>query len=315
MDPLKKEKNPIAFKAQVSDDKTLSIDMFDVIGQTMFGDGITAESVKNAMDEAGEYSSVVLNVSSPGGDMFQGVSIRNLLSQCGKPVSINVVGMCASAASLVATAGKVTMAPGTCYMLHEAQGMSMGDADTMRKMADTLDTVTSSASALYTEKTGKSKKDILALMKAETWMTPEQAVKDGFADCIGGKKMQVTNSFDLSLFRNIPEEFKNQEKTKEVDGEHLTAGDFCYVGNPDDTSTWSLPWKFSTAEKTKSHLRDALARFDQDEVIPPAHRDEVYAKLLRLCKEHGIEVSRRGNAKNESSLDIYAHQLEINKRK
>jgi hypothetical protein len=58
-----------------------------------------------------------------------------------------------------------------------------------------------------------------------------------------------------------------------------------------------------------------LARFDQDEVIPPAHRDEVYAKLLRLCKEHGIEVSRRGNAKNESSFDIYAHQLEINKRK
>jgi ATP-dependent protease ClpP protease subunit len=314
MDPLKKEKRPIAFKALAADG-TLSIDMFDVIGQTMFGDGITAESVKNAMDTAGEYSSITMNVSSPGGDMFQGIAIRNLLSQCGKPVNINVVGMCASAASLVATAGKVTMAPGTCYMLHPAQGMSMGDASTMRKMADTLDTVTISASALYTEKTGKSKKEILALMDAETWLTPEQAVKEGFADQIGGKKLQVTNSFDLSLFRNIPEEFKNEAKTKEVDGEHLTAGDFAYVGNPDDTSTWSLPWKFSTDEKTKSHLRDALARFDQDEVIPPAHKDEVYAKLLRLCKEHGIDVSRRGNAKNESSLDLYAKQLEINRRK
>jgi ATP-dependent protease ClpP protease subunit len=177
MDPLKQEKKPIAFKAQVDDDKTLSIDMFDAIGQTMFGDGITAESVKNAMDQAGDFSSITMNVSSPGGDLFQGVSIRNLLKQCGRPVNINVVGMCASAASLVATAGKVTMAPGTCYMLHEAQGMSMGDADTMRKMADTLDTVTSSASALYTEKTGKSKKDILALMKAET-RTVSQTVSE-----------------------------------------------------------------------------------------------------------------------------------------
>jgi ATP-dependent protease ClpP protease subunit len=209
MDPLKQEKKPIAFKAQTSN-KELSLDIFDVIGESWFGDGITAESVKNAMTDAGEFSSVIVNVSSPGGDLYQGVSIRNLLMQCGKPVNINVVGMCASAASLIATAGKVTMAPGTTLMIHEAQGMSMGDADTMRKMADVLDTVTNSASDLYVEKTGKSKADILALMKAETWMTPSEAVQKGFADLIGGKKLEVKNSFDLSLFRNVPAEVKNE---------------------------------------------------------------------------------------------------------
>jgi hypothetical protein len=89
-----------------------------------------------------------------------------------------------------------------------------------------------------------------------------------------------------------------EAKTKEVDGEKLTAGDFVYVGNADDTSTWSLPWHFSTEALTQSHLRDALARFDQDEVIPASHKDEVYAKLLRLCKEHGIKVDSKGNPKN-----------------
>ena len=208
MDPLRKDKTPIAFRAQTSN-KELSLDIFDVIGESFFGEGITVDAVKGAMEEAGDFSSVIVNVSSPGGDMFQGVSIRNLLSQCGKPVNINVVGMCASAASLIATSGKVTMAPGTCYMLHEAQGMSMGDADTMRKMADTLETVTSSAADLYVEKTGKPKVDVLAHMKAETWLTPEEAVKNGYADSVGGKKAPVKNSFDLSLFRNAPAELKN----------------------------------------------------------------------------------------------------------
>ena len=122
----------------------------------------------------------------------------------------------------------------------------------------------------------------------------------------------------------------NAAKTKEVAGEHLTAGDFIYVGNPDDTSTWSLPWHFSTEEKTKSHLRDALARFDQDKVIPKAHKPEAHAKLVRIAKQHGIDVS--DDAKNFTEgvitctsganaglsatvLELHQHQIEILRRK
>jgi uncharacterized protein len=53
----------------------------------------------------------------------------------------------------------------------------------------------------------------------------------------------------------------DEPKTKRVDGEDLTADCFLIVGDKDDTSIWKLPWKFSTDEKTKSHLRNALARF------------------------------------------------------
>lgn len=81
-----------------------------------------------------------------------------------------------------------------------------------------------------------------------------------------------------------------EKKTKRVDGEDLTAGDFLYVGDPDKTETWKLPWKFSTEEKTKSHLRNALARFNQAD-IPSEEKDKVWKKLVRLCKEHDIEVS------------------------
>ncbi len=79
--------------------------------------------------------------------------------------------------------------------------------------------------------------------------------------------------------------------TKEVDGEALHAEDFIYVGDPDKTDTWSLPWHFSDEEKTKSHLRNALARFDQDKVIPEGDRAKAKEKLDKLAKEHGIDVS------------------------
>ena len=73
----------------------------------------------------------------------------------------------------------------------------------MRKMADTLDRVTSSIADIYAKHTKIDKKDILAMMSAETWFTAEEAVAYGFADSIKDQKA-VKNSFDLSRFKNAP---------------------------------------------------------------------------------------------------------------
>ena len=91
--------------------------------------------------------------------------------------------------------------------------------------------------------------------------------------------------------RNKPNRARaSTSRTKRVDGENLTSDCFIYVGSEDEISTWHLPWKFSSEEKTESHLRDALARFDQTD-IPEPDRPAARAKLVRLCKEHGITVS------------------------
>ena len=81
------------------------------------------------------------------------------------------------------------------------------------------------------------------------------------------------------------------KKTKRVDGEDLPASSFLYVGDPEKTDTWSLPWKFSTDAKTKSHLRNALARFNQTKNVPADKKPGVWKKLVRLCKKYGITVS------------------------
>ncbi len=89
--------------------------------------------------------------------------------------------------------------------------------------------------------------------------------------------------------RSLRADDKTPHKT--VDGEVLHADDFLIVLDPKDSSTWNLPWKFSTEEKTKSHLRDALARFDQLEDVPEDIKNAAWTRLVELCKQHGIEVS------------------------
>ncbi|HSY26415.1 MAG TPA: head maturation protease, ClpP-related [Burkholderiaceae bacterium] len=314
MKTFRKDKTAIAFSAK-ADGGALTLEIYDAIGADFFGDGITATSVSSAIAQAGKFASITVRLNSPGGDLFEGVAIYNLLRAAGKPVNVVVDGLAASAASLIACAGDtITMGLGTQYMLHEALAMTAGYASDMRKMADTLDSVSSSAADIYVAKTGLAKDKVLALMAAETWYGPEDAVANGFATSVSASKATVTNSFDLSVFKNTPIEL--QTKTKEVDGEHLDASDFIYAGDKNDTSTWSLPWHFSTEAKTVSHLRDALARFDQDEIIPAADRPRAHGKLVRIAKEHGIDVEVKSNEADDNFLiDILRKRVEVEKRR
>ena len=125
----------------------------------MFGNGITAASISAAIAEAGEFDSITVRLKLPGGDLFEGVAAYNLLKNSGKPVNVAVDGLAASAASLIAMAGdSVTMGEGSMTMIDRAMAACAGFADDMRQMADTLDTVSASAAALYVSKTGMSKK-------------------------------------------------------------------------------------------------------------------------------------------------------------
>lgn len=88
-------------------------------------------------------------------------------------------------------------------------------------------------------------------------------------------------------------ELREDDPHKTVDGEVLRADAFLIVGDSKDPETWHLPWKFSTEEKTKSHLRDALARFDQVQGVDAEAKKKAHARLVELCKEHGIDVDEK----------------------
>jgi HK97 family phage prohead protease len=96
---------------------------------------------------------------------------------------------------------------------------------------------------------------------------------------------------DHSAVRSIRSVLRGDKPTKRVDNEDLTSNCFIYVGDPEKPATWALPWKFSTAAKTKSHLRNALARFNQTSKIPADSKAAAWKKLVRICKKYGIKVT------------------------
>ncbi|HKD60538.1 MAG TPA: HK97 family phage prohead protease [Terracidiphilus sp.] len=96
----------------------------------------------------------------------------------------------------------------------------------------------------------------------------------------------------------------SSETTKKVDGEDLTKDCFLLVGDPDKTATWALPWKFSTAEKTKEHLRDALARFNQVEGFSDELLAKAWKKLLMLCDHYGIDVAEKEQPRSARTISM-----------
>jgi ATP-dependent Clp protease protease subunit len=213
-----KPKNPLHFFNSATQEDVLTLNIMDAIGEDLFGSGITAKMVSDAISQAGSFSSITLNINSMGGDSFEGVAICNVLKSSGKPVNISVIGLAASAASTICMAGDTcVMEPGSVMMIHEAMLFCMGYAADLRKAADVLDTVTSSVADLYVAKTKMSKTKMLALMAAETWMEPKEAVEMGFATEVGSSKKTkaaATNAYDLSVFKNVPVALQDAEIAK-----------------------------------------------------------------------------------------------------
>jgi ATP-dependent protease ClpP protease subunit len=186
---------------------SLVLEVYDVIGAGYWGDGITAQSVSDALKNS--RGPVSLRINSPGGDAFEGVAIYNLLRQSGRQVNVRVDGLAASAAATVAMAGdKREMGKGTMLMIHPAMVIAAGDAEDLRSAADTLDSVTASMAEIYASRSGNDTKKVIDWMNAETWMTPQECIDSGFATGMTEDQADmnaVAAAFDLSVFKHAPE--------------------------------------------------------------------------------------------------------------
>jgi HK97 family phage major capsid protein len=168
--------------AKAAPPKEVVIEMFDAIGAGFFSEGVTAKAVSAALREAGRRP-VTVQINSPGGDLMEGVAIYNLLRDHPERVTVRVVGMAASAASVIAMAGdSIDMDQTSWQMIHSPWGMVIGDARELKEFADLLSRYEQTVAELYAARTGREAKDIIRMMKAETWMDSAQAVEEKFAD-------------------------------------------------------------------------------------------------------------------------------------
>lgn len=137
-----------------------------------------------------------VEIMSGGGDVFAGSEIYTLLKQYERFVTVKVMSIAASAASVIAMAGnKILMSPTSQIMIHNASASSSGDYRDLNKTAEILQGVNETIANAYMLKTGKSKEEVLALMDEETWLTPQMAIEHKFADEIMfGEQLSLTAS-------------------------------------------------------------------------------------------------------------------------
>lgn len=168
-------------------DEDNSISMFEVIGEDWWtGGGVTAKRVSAALRSIGKQD-VTVKINSPGGDMFEGIAIYNLLRAHPAKVTVEVLGWAASAASIIAMSGdEIRMGLGSFMMVHNAWGVVIGNRHDMRDSAELFDGFDGAIVDIYEARTGMKRADIEKLMDAETFMGPSEAVKNGFADAVDG---------------------------------------------------------------------------------------------------------------------------------
>lgn len=186
--------------------KTPVLSIFDDIGAY----GVSAKSFLNDLRTV-TTDEVDVEINSPGGDVFAGLAIYNGLRASGKKINVKVLGLAASAASLVAMAGDTIEMPENAFMMiHNPWGFAMGGADEMRNTADVLDKIGAGLVSTYAKRTGKTDQEITALLDAETWMTAQEAVDAGFATSVTPALAVKASYSEDRLPENVRLAFKAQ---------------------------------------------------------------------------------------------------------
>lgn len=189
--------------------KTPVLSIFDDIGAY----GVSAKSFLNDLRTV-TTDEVDVEINSPGGDVFAGLAIYNGLRASGKKINVKVLGLAASAASLVAMAGDTIEMPENAFMMiHNPWGFAMGGADEMRNTADVLDKIGTGLVSTYAKRTGKTDQEITALLDAETWMTAQEAVDAGFATSVTAALAVKASYSEDRLPENVRLAFKAQDPT------------------------------------------------------------------------------------------------------
>lgn len=166
-------------------------------------------------------NTINVRINSPGGLVFDGFAIYNALVKHPARVEVDIEGLAASIASVIAMAGdEIRMAENALLMIHDPHSALWGTAEVFRKHADLLDQVAASIQRAYVEKTGLSVEEVATYMKDETWFDSELAVELGFVDSVT-TRLPVAAKFEpqrLKNFVNTPEGYLLPNRECKING-------------------------------------------------------------------------------------------------
>jgi len=198
-------------------DAVAEVYIFDEIGAY----GITAQDFISEMKEYKD-TPVNLRINCIGGDVFDGMAMYNILKKREAKTTAYIEGIAASMGSVIALAAdEVIMAENSLFMIHNAWGGAMGEAEDMRKTASILEKISGEIANIYERKTRLSLNRIVEMMDKETWLNAAEAYELGFIDLISDS-IKVAAKYDVSKFKNITTEQIHNKLNINVNNKKMT---------------------------------------------------------------------------------------------
>lgn len=202
----------------ISSDEQWIYDLFDI-------QAASPKLVSDALEQA-EGQDVEVEINSGGGSVFAGSEIYTALKSYKGNVTVKVVGLAASAASVIAMAGdKILMSPTSQLMIHNVSAGASGDYRDMAHTAEVLKNANETIANAYMLKSGMEQKDLLKMMDKETWLTPNQALEKGFIDEIMfNNDLKLTASINtntlpenvINTIRNMKDKFNPVDNKPDI---------------------------------------------------------------------------------------------------
>lgn len=166
------------------DTPTLVIDGVIDTGSDWYSDAVTPKAFRAALDEH-DGQDIIVSINSPGGDVFAGFEIYNMLAARKGGTTVRVMGLAASAASYIAMAadpGKLQMCRASMMMIHNPWSWAYGNAEEMRKQAEVLDAIGSIMVDIYMQRATCAEEEMRAMLDAERYLSPTEALNAGLCD-------------------------------------------------------------------------------------------------------------------------------------
>jgi ATP-dependent Clp endopeptidase proteolytic subunit ClpP len=297
------------YAIQQTADGEAEVSIYDEIG---FG-GVTAKSFLAELKKLSGQR-VHLRINSVGGSVVEGAAIYNALRRHKGGLVVHIDALAASMASVIAMAGDETLiADNALVMIHNPWGMTMGDADELRKEADILDKLKATLVNAYVRKTGMEAEQVAQMMDDETWLDATEAVALGFADAIEDgieAAASITpeaararfDTFQNSMARKTTKTIKAEEAAPaEVVAEPIVeapVADEAVDTSSEDNMNAELQAKVDALQA------DLAAKVEADTVR--AQADEVTAKELETLKAEVERLTAESASKDEEITALLA---------
>lgn len=196
-------------------DRSAEVYIYEEIGDMW---GLSAKDFATELQSLGEIDSLSVRINSMGGSVFDGFTIYSLLRNHQARVTVNIDGIAASIASIIAMAGdEIRIAENGFLMIHEPWTIAMGTASDFRNEADVLDKLMDQGVSIYAQRTGLSEEEISAMiLGVETWMNATEAVEKGFANALTEPSKAAALMIDRNRFPNAPAALKHRDTEGEA---------------------------------------------------------------------------------------------------